>query len=77
MPRKTHHVVPNAEGGWDVKGGGSKRAIKHHERKTDAIDQARGISINQNSELVIHNKDGKISNTDSHGNDPYPPKDKR
>ncbi|WP_201598950.1 DUF2188 domain-containing protein [Psychrobacter vallis] len=77
MPRKTHHVVPNAEGGWDVKGGGSKRAIKHHERKTDAINQARGISINQKSELVIHNKDRKISNADSHGNDPYPPKDKR
>lgn len=77
MARKTHHVVPNSEGGWDVKGGGSKRAIKNHERKTDAVDHARGISRNQESELVIHNKDGRISNADSHGNDPYPPKDKR
>ena len=77
MARKTHHVVPNSEGGWDVKGGGSKRAIKHHERKTDAVDHARGISRNQESELVIHNKDGRISNADSHGNDPYPHKDKR
>lgn len=77
MPRKTHHVVPNVEGGWDVKKGDGERSIKHHERKTDAVDHARGISRNQESELVIHNKNGRISNADSHGNDPYPPKDKR
>lgn len=77
MKRESHHVVPNKDGGWDIKKGGGERSIKHHERKTDAIDHARGISRNQESELVIHNKDGRISNTDSHGNDPYPPKDKR
>ncbi|DAB34193.1 MAG TPA: hypothetical protein CFH82_06600, partial [Sulfurospirillum sp. UBA12182] len=29
---------------------------------------------NQNTELTIHNKDGKISGKDSHGNDPFLPK---
>ena len=28
-------------------------------------------------EHVIHNKDGKISDKDSYGNDPFPPKDKK
>lgn len=76
MTRKSHHVVPNAEGGWDVKKGGSERPIKHIDTKAAAVDYAREVSRNQESELVIHKKDGRIQNADSHGNDPYPPKDK-
>jgi hypothetical protein len=71
---KTHHVVPNPEGGWDVKRGGAERASGHFDKKQDAVDAAREISRNQGTELKIHNKDGKISNSDSHGNDPNPPK---
>jgi hypothetical protein len=40
----------------------------------NAIGRVRKISINQKSELVIHNRDGKISQKDSHGNDPFPPR---
>lgn len=73
--RKTTHVVPNADrGGWDVKQGGGQRASGHFDTKQDAVDRARDISKNQGSELVIHNRDGKISQKDSHGKDPYPPK---
>ena len=32
------------------------------------------ISQNQGTEMVVHNRDGKIAWSDSHGNDPYPPK---
>ena len=71
---KTHHVVPNPHGGWDVKKGGAKRASSHHDTKSDAIDAGRNVSRNQSTELRIHNKNGRISNSDSHGNDPYPPK---
>ncbi|MEN6082909.1 DUF2188 domain-containing protein [Chromobacterium piscinae] len=67
---KTHHVVPNPEGGWDVKKGGGEKSIKHTDTKQEAVDKAREISKNQQSELVIHNKDGKIGSKDSHGNDP-------
>ena len=77
MPRDEHHVVPNPKGGWDVKRSGGERASAHTETKQDAIDKARSISRNQNTELIIHNKDGKISNPDSHGNDPCPPKDRK
>lgn len=45
--------------------------------KADAVDHARKISRNQESELLIHGKDGRFQNSDSHGNDPCPPKDKR
>ena len=71
---KTHHVVPNPNGGWDVKRGGAERASGHFDRKQDAVDSAREISRNQGTELKIHNQDGRISQSDSHGNDPNPPK---
>jgi hypothetical protein len=77
MPRKSHHVVPNSKGGWDIKRGGADRSSGHFDNKQDAIDRARDISRNQETELVIHNRDGKISQSDSHGNDPCPPKDQR
>ena len=73
--QKTHHVVPNPDGGWDVKKGGAERASKHCDTKKEAVEEARKISQNQESELYIHGKDGKIQQKDSHGNDPCPPKD--
>lgn len=71
----THHVVPNQNGGWDVKKSGSKRSSNHTTTKAEAEKIARKISINQKTELVIHGKDGKIQRKDSHsGNDSFPPK---
>lgn len=67
---KTHHVVPNKAGGWDVKAGGASRASVHTDTKQQAVSAARVISQNQHSELYIHNLDGKIGQKDSHGNDP-------
>lgn len=74
MSSKTTHVVPNPKGGWDIKQGGGQRSSGHFDKKQDAVDRAREISKNQGNELVLHNKDGKIAQKDSHGNDPYPPK---
>ncbi len=66
----THHVVPNPKGGWDVKRGGLDRAIIHADTKQEAIDAARQLSRSQGTELKIHNLDGRIAQSDSHGNDP-------
>lgn len=77
MPRKEHHVVPNPDGGWDVKRENAKRASGHYETKKEAMDAGRRISINQGTELIPHRKDGIIQRPDSHGNDPCPPKDKQ
>jgi hypothetical protein len=74
MNRREHHVVPATNGGWNVKRGGGQRASGHYEIKSVAIDVAREISRHQHSELVIHNRNGRISQSDSHGNYPHPPK---
>lgn len=73
---ETHHVVPNPAGGWDVKRGGAERASGHFNTKQQAVDRGREISRNQGTELRIHNRDGQIARSDSHGGDPNPPKDK-
>lgn len=69
----SHHVVPDPDGGWNIKKGGAERSSGHFGTKAEAVDRARQISQNQGTELVIHNKDGQIAQKDSHGNDPYPP----
>ena len=71
---KSHHVVPNHDGGWDVKKGGADRASAHFDRKSKATEEGRKMSINQKTEFFIHGKDGKIQERDSHGHDSYPPK---
>ena len=76
MSRKTHHVVPDSRGGWNVKRGGASRASKHFDTKKEAEEYGREVSRNQRTEFVIHGKDGKIQRSDSHGNDPCPPRDK-
>ncbi len=74
MAPKSTHVVPNPNGGWDVKQANAQRASAHLDRKADAVERAREISINQKTELVIHGQNGRIQSKDSHGHDPYPPK---
>ena len=71
---ETHHIVPNPDGGWDVKRGGASRTSSHHPTKREAIDRGRTVSRNQGTELRIHNRDGRVADSDSHGGDPYPPK---
>ena len=73
MTRKTHHVVPHQDG-WAVRRGGSERASVVTDTKREAIDIGREISRNQGSEFLIHGLNGRIQQSDSHGNDPYPPK---
>ena len=71
--KKTTHVVPNPDGGWDVKKSGQKKPVSHHKSKDNAVNSGRKTSRKENSELYIHGKDGKIQRKDSHGGDPYPP----
>ena len=70
------HVVPNPNGGWDVKGEGNSKATRHTDTQREAIGIAKDIARNQKSEAVIHGRDGKIRDKDSYGNDPVPPKDR-
>ena len=72
--KKDQHVTPHPNGGWQVKGVGNSKATVRTTTQKEAIEIARKISKNQNSELFIHRTNGQIREKDSHGNDPFPPK---
>ncbi|MEO2491352.1 DUF2188 domain-containing protein [Collinsella aerofaciens] len=42
--------------------------------QSEAIKLGRRICSNQESELIIHRRDGRIRARDSHGHDPFPPR---
>ena len=65
----------NPNGGWDIKRSGCTRASAHATTKAEAERIGREISRNQSTEFVIHGINGRIQRSDSHGNDPCPPKD--
>jgi hypothetical protein len=78
MTKKTqnqnqHHVVPHGDD-WAVERARSERASAILPTKKEAVDVGREISRNQGTELIIHDKMGRIKQSDSHGNDPNPPK---
>ena len=65
MYRSTH-VVPNHDGGWDVKHSNALRSSGHFDTKNEAIERARVLCRNQGNELVIHRKNGTIQNKTSY-----------
>lgn len=71
---KNQHVVPHPQG-WAVKSEGATKATKVVPTQKEAIDAARPIAQNQQSEVVIHRPNGQIRDKDSYGSDPNPPKD--
>lgn len=71
---KNQHVVPDPSGGWNIKGAGNIRTTKHTKTQAEAIEIASNIARNQQSEVVIHRKNGQIRDKNSFGNDPFPPK---
>jgi hypothetical protein len=80
MAKERRHVVPNPEGGWDVKKPGSIRSSGHAKTQEEALNRAREIVKNQGGgEVRIHGRDGRIRDSDTiaPGNDPNPPRDKK
>jgi uncharacterized protein YdaT len=70
------HVVPH-EDGWAVKREGAERASSVHPTQKEALDAGRPIAQREKTELVTHGTDGKIRDSDSFGNDPRPPIDRK
>lgn len=73
MSGKNQHVVPHGDG-WAVRGEGNSRATSVHDTQAQAIEAGRGIAQNQQSELLIHGRNGQIRERDSYGSDPFPPR---
>jgi len=73
---KGQYVVPTKDG-WGVRKEGSDKLTAKTETKAEALKIGTSIAKNQNTELTILGKDGKIQNKNSFGNDPNPPHDKK
>ncbi|MFZ2258912.1 MAG: DUF2188 domain-containing protein [Clostridiaceae bacterium] len=71
---KDQHVTHHPDGGWQVKGEGNERATARTSSQAKAINIAKEIAKNQQSEVVIHRSNGQIRDKNSYGNDPFPPK---
>jgi hypothetical protein len=68
------HTVPSPEGkGWcnEVDG----EIISRHRYKESAEEAGRAIAKQLRVEHTIHRGDGVISEKNSYGNDPFPPRD--
>jgi hypothetical protein len=80
MAKNDRHVVPNPEGGWDVKAADAKRSSSHHDTQAGAEHRAKEIVENLGGgEVRIHGRDGRIRDSDTvaPGRDPSPPRDTR
>jgi uncharacterized protein YdaT len=73
MSKPGQHVVPNGDK-WSVRRAGASKASATFETQGEAIERAREIARNQETELFIHGRDGRIRERDSYGNDTHPPR---
>ena len=80
MPRNERHVVPDSEGGWNVRAPNADRSSGHFDTQQQAIDRAREIVRNSGGgEVVIHDRGGRVRDSDTvpPGRDPNPPRDRK
>lgn len=70
------HVVPHKDG-WATRKEGADRAGIVTDTQREAIERARDQARREHVEVVIHRPDGKIRDSDSYGNDPIPPRDRK
>lgn len=75
--KKDIHVVPHPVGGWATRREGADRVSSRHTTQRAAIDTARERAVDARVEVVIHGRNGRIRDSDSYGNDPNPPKDRK
>ena len=76
MTKKDIHVVPRGSG-LATKKEGADRAGTVTKTRREAIDAAGKQAKRERVEVVIHGRDGKIRDSDSFGNDPFPPRDRK
>ncbi len=53
------HITPHKDG-WQVKTGGKEKAYRVVKTQKEAIDIAREVAKNRQSDIKIHGRDGKI-----------------
>jgi hypothetical protein len=73
VSKKNVHTVPH-EDGWANRREGADRVSKMFPTKDAAERAGRDTARREGVEHLIHNKDGRISERNSYGNDPFPPR---
>jgi Uncharacterized protein conserved in bacteria (DUF2188) len=76
----SRHVVPNPDGGWDVKAPGASRSSAHTGTQAAAEHRAKEIVGHAGGgEVIIHRPNGQIRDSDTvaPGRDPFPPRDQK
>lgn len=76
MAKKDIHVVPH-NGAWATRTEGASRVGRTAETQQKAFEIARTQAQRERVEVVIHRPDGSIRNSNSYGNDPNPPRDRK
>lgn len=78
MAKKNIHTVYNKDRKmWETKKEGQAKPLSSSHKKSTAMEKSIREAKKVKAEHVIHNKDGKISDKDSYGKDPNPPKDRK
>lgn len=70
--KRNVHTVPH-ESGWANRREGADRVSRVFPTKDAAERAGRDTARRDGVEHLIHNKDGRISERNSYGNDPFPP----
>jgi hypothetical protein len=78
MAKKPKHPAvvtgPHPDGGWQNKVEGNHRASHVSATKAEAQAKGRAMAIDRRTEHKIQNKEGRITERNSYGNDPFPPR---
>lgn len=75
MPKKPAVVTgPHPGGGWQNKVEGNARASNTAPTKAEAQAKGREMAMARHTEHKIQNQKGQITERNSYGGDPYPPK---
>jgi len=65
---------PHPGGGWQNKVEGNQRASNVSPTKAQAQAKGREMAIERRTEHKIQNQKGQITERNSYGHDPYPPR---
>jgi hypothetical protein len=76
MAKRVIHVVPHNDG-CATREEGAECAGSVHDMRVDAVARDCEKARRERVDVIIHDCNGKIQDSDSYGNDPFPPRDRK
>ncbi len=74
MPNQKNYWTARHGTDWQVKREGNKRATSVHPTQFQAWSETKNRAKAAEGEALLQNKQGRIRERNSYGNDPFPPK---